>query len=188
MLSAIHLLTALKSFSTISCLGFLFFLLSLFPFLSASESACGLRLFKCSLPITSCLITYLLDLLSCIYSLKEKAKEKCRLSSSHRALKDLKEVKKTLFLINNFQMTAPIPVKKKNTLEDTGVAVTKAFKTTMDTAVKKIISHTACKERKKIQNTPSDPGVWVIADFGSEGDAAIFIKSRKLDQQVKQLC
>lgn len=87
---------------------------------SASESAYGLRLFKCSLPITSCLITYLLDLLSCIYSLKEKAKEKCRLSSSHRALKDLKEVKKTLFLINNFQMTAPIPVKKRNTWRHRG--------------------------------------------------------------------
>lgn len=41
LMSAIHLLTALKSFSTRSCLGFLFFsflfLLSLFPFLSASE-------------------------------------------------------------------------------------------------------------------------------------------------------
>lgn len=90
-----------------------------FP-LSASESSCGLRLFKCSLPITSCLITYLLDLLSCIYSLKEKAKEKCRLSSSHRALKNLKEVKKTVFLINNFQMTAPIPVKKKKHLKTQG--------------------------------------------------------------------
>lgn len=54
-------------------------------FLSASESANGLRLSKCSLPR--------LDLLSCIYSLKEKAKEKCRLSSSHRRYKDLKEVK-----------------------------------------------------------------------------------------------
>lgn len=96
------------------------------PSLSPSllESACGLKLLKCSLLRTSCLITYLLDLLSCIFSLKDKLKEKCRLSSSHGVLGDLRELKKTLVLINNSQMIACIRVKS---LEDTGVAVTKAI-------------------------------------------------------------
>lgn len=86
-------------------------------FFSVSESACGLKLFKCSLLRTSSLITYLLDLLSHIFSLKDKLKEECRLSSSQRELRDLKEVKKTLVLINNSQMIACIQVKS---LEDTG--------------------------------------------------------------------
>lgn len=113
MFFSIHLLAALKSFSTISCLAFLFFFLS--------ENACGLKLFKCSLLRTSCLITYLLDLLSHIFSLKDKLKEKCRLSSSQRELRDLKELKKTLVLINNSHLIACILVKS---LEDTGVCMT----------------------------------------------------------------
>ena len=88
-----------------------------FFFLSVSENACGLKLFKCSLLRTSCLITYLLDLLSHIFSLKDKLKEKCRLSSSQRELGDLKELKKTLVLINNSHLIACIRVKS---LEDTG--------------------------------------------------------------------
>lgn len=104
MFFSIHLLAALKSFSTISCLAFLFFL-------SVSENACGLKLFKCSLLRTSCLITYLLDLLSHIFSLKDKLKEKCRLSSSQREFWDLKELKKTLVLINNSHLIACILVK-----------------------------------------------------------------------------
>lgn len=59
-------------------------------FFPVSESACGLKLFKCSLLRTSCLITYLLDLLSHIFSLKDKLKEKCTLSSSQREPEDLK--------------------------------------------------------------------------------------------------
>lgn len=43
---------------------------------SASESACGLKLFKCSLLWTSCLITYLLDLLSHIRHFLSKIKSK----------------------------------------------------------------------------------------------------------------
>lgn len=112
MFFSIHLLAALKSLSTISCLGFLFF------FYSVSENACGLKLFKCSLPRTSCLITYLLDLLSHIFSLKDKLKEKCRLSSSQRELGDLKEFNKTLVLINNSHLIACILVKS---VEDTEV-------------------------------------------------------------------
>lgn len=77
-----------------------------------SANACGLKLFKCSLLRTSCLIIYLLDLLSHIFSLKDKPKEKCRLSSSQRKLGDLKEFKKTLVLINNSHPIACTPVKR----------------------------------------------------------------------------
>lgn len=104
MFFSIHLLEALKSFSTICCLGFLFF--------SVSENACGLKLFKCSLLRTSFLIIYLLDLLSHIYSLKDKPKEKCRLLSSQRKPGDLKEFKKTLVLINNSHLIACTLVKR----------------------------------------------------------------------------
>lgn len=85
MFFPIHSLPAFKSFSTISCLALLSFY-----FFPVSESACGLKLFKCSLLRTSCFITYLLDLLSHIFSLKDKLKEKCTLSSSQREPEDLK--------------------------------------------------------------------------------------------------
>lgn len=83
-----------------------------FFFFSASENACGLKLFKCSLLRTSFLIIYLLDLLSHIFSLKDKPKEKCKLSSSQRKLGDLKKFKKTLVLINNSHLIACTLVKK----------------------------------------------------------------------------
>lgn len=103
MFFSIHLLEALQSFSS--------HIFSSLSFYSVSENACGLKLFKCSLLRTSCLITYLLDLLSHIFSLKDKLKEKCRLSSSQRELRDLKEFKKTLVLINNSHLIACILVK-----------------------------------------------------------------------------
>lgn len=85
-----HLLEALRSFSTISCPGFLFFL---------SEKACGLKLFKCSLLRTFCLITYLLDLLSHIFFSKINSKKSARFSSSQReeGFKELKTNKKHWF-------------------------------------------------------------------------------------------
>lgn len=67
-----------------------------FFFFPVSENACGLKLFKCSLLRTSCLITYLLDLLSHIFSLKDKLKEKCGLSSSQREPRDLKRIQENI--------------------------------------------------------------------------------------------
>lgn len=105
-------------------------------FFPVSENACGLKLFKCSLLRTSCLITYLLDLLSHIFSLKDKLKEKCWLSSSQRRLRDLKELKKTLVLINNSHVIACILVKS---LEDTEVLMALTFLKALDSMVWKRI-------------------------------------------------
>ena len=59
-----------------------------FFLLPVSVSARRLKLFKCSLLRTSCLITYLLDLLSRIFPLRDKVKGKCRLSPSQRQVRD----------------------------------------------------------------------------------------------------
>lgn len=77
-------------------------------------------------------------------------------------------------------MIACIRVKS---LEDTGVAVTKAiFFLKTDTAGKKIISRSMCIERMK--KNPSDSGAatqnkcWVAAgSFSPEGDAEVFFQS-----------
>lgn len=130
MFFSIHLLAALKSFFRHILSG-----LSVF-FFPVSENACGLKLFKCSLLRTSCLITYLLDLLSHIFFLKDKLKEKCWLSSSQRRLRDLKELKKTLVLINNSHVIACILVKS---LEDTEVLTALTFLKALDSMVWKRI-------------------------------------------------
>lgn len=137
MFFSIHLLAALKSFFRHILSG-----LSVF-FFPVSENACGLKLFKCSLLRTSCLITYLLDLLSHIFFLKDKLKEKCWLSSSQRRLRDLKELKKTLVLINNSHVIACILVKS---LEDTEVLMALTFLKALDSVWKRIPQSTGRNE------------------------------------------